>query len=150
MDEKRKEIGFEIRTLSLLIKRRHRQSAASKEMDEATGTNGWVIGYLAHHEDVDVFQRDLEKEFSIRRSTATNILQLMERKGLITREAVECDARLKKLVLTEKGRILDRGMRQCIEETELLLKKGLSDDEISEFYRLVGQMERNLEAEETE
>ena len=32
-----------------------------------------------------VFQRDIEREFSITRSTVTNILQLMERKGYIQR-----------------------------------------------------------------
>ena len=63
----------------------------------------WVIGYLSEHEGKDVFQRDLEEEFSVRRSTATGILQLMEKNELITREPVSHDARLKKLVLTPKA-----------------------------------------------
>ena len=36
------------------------------------------------------------------RSTVTGVVKLMERKGLIRRESVSSDARLKKLVLTEK------------------------------------------------
>lgn len=51
--------------------------------------NGWVIVYLAHNSDRDVFQRDLEERFNVRRSTVSNILSLMEKKGLIKRESVD-------------------------------------------------------------
>ena len=58
--------------------------------------------HLYRHREEQVFQRDIEREFSITRSTVTNILQLMERKGYIERRSVPQDARLKKLVLTEE------------------------------------------------
>ena len=35
-----------------------------------------------------MFQRDVEAEFNIRRSTATGILQLMEKNGFLLREPV--------------------------------------------------------------
>ena len=44
---------------------------------------GGILGYLYHHRDGPVYQRDLEKEFRISRATATNTLQVMERDGLI-------------------------------------------------------------------
>ena len=50
----------------------------------------------------DIYQKDIEREFQIRRSTATGILQLLEREGFIYRETAEQDARLKKLIPTEK------------------------------------------------
>ena len=99
----RETIGFDIRTLSILIKRYIDGSATKQYVDNLTGTHGWVIGYLYDNRDHDVYQRDLETQFSIRRSTATGILQLMEKNELILREPVESDARLKKLVLTEKA-----------------------------------------------
>jgi hypothetical protein len=37
----------------------------------------------------DIFQKDVEAEFQIRKSTATGILQLLEKKGFICRESVE-------------------------------------------------------------
>ena len=43
------------------------------------------LGYLEVHEDQPVFQKDLESAFHIRRSTATGILQIMMRDGLIVR-----------------------------------------------------------------
>lgn len=42
-----------------------------------------------------IFQKDLETEFCIGRSTVTNILNLMEKKGFVRRESVSYDARLK-------------------------------------------------------
>ena len=43
-----------------------------------------------------MFQRDVEQVFSLSRSTATGILQQLEEKGLLRRESVPSDARLKK------------------------------------------------------
>ena len=74
-----------------------------KYVDNLTGTNGWVIGYLLENMDHDVYQRDIENAFSIRKSTVSKIIKLMENKDLIRRESVEYDARLKKIVLTDKA-----------------------------------------------
>ena len=52
------------------------------------------------------------------RSTVTGVVKLMERKGLIRRESVSSDARLKKLVLTEKGISAHRTMYGIIQECE--------------------------------
>ena len=58
------------------------------------------LGYLDAHDGQPVYQKDLESAFHIRRSTASGILQIMVRDGLLVREPVEGDARLKRLVLT--------------------------------------------------
>src|SRR5690606_41099126 len=54
--------------------------------DGLTSMQGWIIGYLSKHKEQPVFQRDLEKQFNIRRATASGLLQLMERNGLLRRE----------------------------------------------------------------
>ena len=140
-----KHIGFEIKTLSNLIKRQFDQSSNKKEIDNLTGTNGWVIGYLANNQHRDVFQRDLELEFSIRRSTASKILQLMEKKGFIKREAVEYDARLKKLVLTEKALEVHAIAQQGINQLEKKISKGLTNEEIETFFKIAEKIKKNLE-----
>ena len=65
-----------------------------------------------NNRDRDIFQKDVETEFSIGRSTVTNILKLMEKKGYIRREAVPQDGRLKRLVLLDKGMALNQTMRE--------------------------------------
>ena len=86
-----------------LIFRKINQFARANGVEQATPMHGWIIEYLYRHREEQVFQRDIEREFSITRSTVTNILQLMERKGYIQRQSVPQDARLKQLVLTEEG-----------------------------------------------
>ena len=51
----------------------------------------------------DVYQKDVEQEFRIRRSTATVMLQSLEQKGYLVRVASTEDARLKRILLTEKA-----------------------------------------------
>ena len=51
----------------------------------------------------EIYQKDVEEEFQIRKSTATGIIQLMEKNGFIYRESSEKDARLKTIVPTKKG-----------------------------------------------
>lgn len=141
----RETIGFDIRTLSILIKRYIDGSATKQYVDNLTGTHGWVIGYLYDNRDHDVYQRDLETQFSIRRSTATGILQLMEKNELILREPVESDARLKKLVLTEKALDIHKMVEEDRKRTEEQLTKDIDAQELAIFRKALKQMIRNME-----
>ena len=108
MKRREEKIGFEIRRLDHMLGRNMQAHVRAAGIDEVTLMHGWIIRYLYTNQDKDVFQKDIEQYFSIGRSTVTNIIQLMERKGYIARESVEHDARLKKVVLTEKG------IRRCL------------------------------------
>ena len=141
----REPIGFAIRTLSILIKRYIDGSATKQYVDNLTGTHGWVIGYLYDNRGHDVYQRDLETQFSIRRSTATGILQLMEKNELILREPVESDARLKKLVLTEKALDIHKMVEEDRKRTEEQLTKDIDAQELAIFRKALKQMIRNME-----
>lgn len=143
--EHKRMVGFEIRTLSNLMKRYIDNITSKKYVDNLTGIHGLVIGYLYSRRNRDVFQRDLEEEFSIRRSTATAILQLMERNALITRKSVSYDARLKKLVLTQKAIELHRMIANDINEFENRLTKGISGKELNYFFETIDKFKKNLE-----
>ena len=140
-----RDVGFVIRTLSNLIKRKIDNSGAKKDVDSLTGTHGWVIGYLCHNMDHDVFQRDLEEKFSIRRSTATAILQLMVKNGLLTREPVAYDARLKKLVLTEKSMEINKMFITVVKQVEQQIVQGITAEELDAFFATAEKMKKNLE-----
>ncbi len=147
------EIGFQIRTLSKLIKRQlDRQAFSGAEPLEngekpGSGFHGWIIGYLYHHRDKDIFQRDLQEAFSIRRSSVTGILQLMEKKGLVIRSSVENDARLKKITLTPEAIALHESVMNGIRKTEESISKGLTAEEKQTFLRICGKIRANLEPE---
>jgi len=121
--DKNRTVGFELRTASNLIKRRVLHFAKMHSNESITGTHGWAIGYFYERRNRDIFQRDFEEEFFIRRSTATKILQLMERNGLITRQAVDYDARMKKIQLTQKALDAHEMIIRQLEAIEKELRK---------------------------
>ena len=84
-------IGSQIKALSNLLMREIGNCAYGKSRDEATGINMLIIRYLAQRKSKDVFQKDLEEFFSVRRSTMSNIVLRMEQKGFLIREPVSCD-----------------------------------------------------------
>ena len=98
-------IGGEVRRLNNLIKRRIDADPIFIEQNKVTGTHGYILGFICRKNEKNevVYQKDIEQAFSIRRSSATEILNTMETNGLIVREASDIDKRLKKLVITEKG-----------------------------------------------
>ncbi len=105
-----------------------------------------TMRYLREHDDVDVFQKDLEEAFSITGATATNILKLMEKEGLITRVAMPYDARLKKIELTEKGLKLDTEAHANVARLENSMKNGFTEEELTLFRQYLDQVVDNIGA----
>ncbi|WP_294481883.1 MarR family transcriptional regulator [uncultured Victivallis sp.] len=110
-----------------------------------TGTQGRVLCYIfITSQWQDIYQRDIEDVFEIRRSTATGILQLLERDGYIERVSVPTDARLKKIVLTDKAKELQTLVIHETERAEQMLKTGLSEDEVNAYIRLTDRICNNI------
>jgi len=111
---------------------------------------GKILNYvLVESEAHSVYQKDLEREFGLRPSTVTEMLNALEQKKLIQRVSDEWDGRYKKIIFTEKARSMKDRIRQEVEETEHLLLQGITEQEKQEFLRIAGKMLQNLEAERT-
>lgn len=141
---KKRKIGHELRTLDNMMSRNLMAAARERGVDELTAMHGWILGYLCRNEDKDIFQKDIEAEFKICRSTVTNILKLMEKKGYIRRESVPYDARLKKLVLTDTGRELHEKTKDMIDILEEQTVAGISKEDLETFYRVIDQLKSNV------
>ncbi len=137
-----KHISFVIRHLYHIMDRNF--GSGCSHSNGTTAYHGRIIGYLYAHRDTDVFQRDIENHFGIRRSTVTKVLQAMESNGLITRTAVLADARLKKITLTEKASDMHEHFRKEIDSFELMLSEGLSEEEKESFFHITEKIYNNL------
>lgn len=139
-------IGFQIRCTANLVSRFIENSHKGDDSGESkvTKMQGWIIDYIFDHRDEPIYQRDIEKEFSIRRSTATELLKLMEKNGLITRESVPNDLRLKKLILTEKSLNKHKEMKKKIKEIESVMSEGISDEEKQIFFSVMVKIRENI------
>ncbi len=141
----KKNIGFEIKTLSNLIRQDIEKNTAVQKSGHNNGVRGWVIDYFYFNRNKDIFQKDFEEKFQIRRSTASNILKLMEKNGYIKRESVAHDARLKKIVLTEKAVNVHNIIAKDIERREKQMRKGIDEEELEIFFKVAEKLKRNLE-----
>jgi DNA-binding MarR family transcriptional regulator len=142
-----KEFCFEFMVLSHLIKRYLNNQGLSNYVDNLSGTNGWVIGYLMENRDRDIFQKDIENAFSIRKSTVSKILRLMEQKQLIRRVSVSSDARLKKLELTDKAYELHKFVMENIMTLNEKFTENLTDEEIEQFISIIKKVKKSFESE---
>ena len=139
-----RRIGYESREIQQMIHQKMEQFRHENDC-ELTFVQTRTIGYLIANQDHDVFQRDLEKELRIRRSTASEILNVLERDGYLYRASAQQDARLKKLVLTEKALQLNQKMTENIDRMEALLSQSISQQDQEHFFSVLDQIKKNLE-----
>ena len=131
------------REVNIFINRINRQVSIIVSKFGITGAQAHIINFI-HNESKnrDVFQRDIEKEFDIRRSSVTNALQLMELKGLIVRMNVPIDARLKKINLTEKGCFIQGKVSSIIFQSEQDLRDKLTENEYRTLVNIVEKLSK--------
>ena len=137
-------IPAQMRRVNNLIFRKINQFHRENNVDNVTPMHDWIMSYLYWHKNEPVYQRDIEREFSITRSTVTNILQLMERKGYIERQSVPQDARLKQLVLTEEGIQRHEKTLLSFHQTDDYVAGLLTEEENAELLRLLNKLREAL------
>ena len=135
--------ALKIRCISNLI-RRTLDNNLNTKFDDITNINSWIIRYIDKNSNKNIYQKDLEKEFSITRSTASKVVNLMEKKGYIKRESVEGDARLKKLTLTDKAKDVTYIMKRNVSNIEKKMVKGISKEDLEVFCNVIDKLERNI------
>ncbi len=103
-----------------------------------------ILAYLSRKEG-PVFQRELEEEFGIRRSSITELLQNMEKSGYLKRENSPQDGRIKTLFLTPEGQKLDRELKMYLHNLEKMMMEGIPPEEKQVFQKTILKMIENLE-----
>lgn len=145
--EKEKQIHFQIHRTSRLIKRYLDNCHTKSYIDNVTGNHGYIIGYIYENRDRNIFQRDIEKEFNLRGSTVTNMLNLMEKNGLIERKSVDGDRRLKRIVLTKKATEIQQLVNGDFEKLEKTISKGVDKKDIEVFLSVLDKINSNIKEE---
>ena len=137
------ELGRNVHMLSRLLKRNTDIEVAKYGL---TGVQSVIMGFIYEKSrKKDVFAKDIEKAFDLRRASSAGLIQNMERNGLIKREMVGNDARLKKIVLTEKALELRKKLDKSIKNMEKKMQDGLTKEEVEKYLELTKKMAKNLE-----
>lgn len=144
-----KRVGIQLRNINNSIRRLVDNQPVNKVMDKLTGTNTWLLAFIAEQTDKgkDVFQKDIEETFGITRSCVSKVISLMEQKGFLERKEVAYDARLKKLILTEEAAKYAVKMKDDAIEMEKKLTAGFSEEEKNTLIEYLERLMMNLESE---
>ena len=102
-----------------------------------------IMEFLSKSKE-DIYQKDLEQKFALRKSTISGILKTMEKNELIERIAAKNDSRSKQIVLTKKGKGICHEYMDRISKMEELIKKNIPEKEINIFFKVIEQIRNNL------
>ncbi|MDO4515821.1 MAG: MarR family transcriptional regulator [Bacillota bacterium] len=137
-------VGPRFKYLTHAFTRKFTEIAREMGAEEPSMMHSHIMGYLYWRDQDDIFQRDIEETFNITRSSVTGLVKLMEKKGYISRQSVEGDARLKKLTLTPLGRASCERTIAAMNRVEALAIQGLSEEQLKTFLSICDIIQENL------
>ena len=139
--------GGKFKKITSLIRLNIYHSKTFSSNPDLTNMTGWTIGMISRRKEkcIETYQKDIEKEFKISRSTASGLLNNMEEAGYIYREVSSVDSRLKIIHLTEKATELHNKVLKTFDEIEHVMLKDFNEKEKEEFYKYLLRVEYNLE-----
>ncbi|MBQ7104311.1 MAG: MarR family transcriptional regulator [Bacilli bacterium] len=140
----RRIVGYELKTLDNLITRKILLKAKNAGYPALTTVQIRIMRYLFLNQDKEIYQRDIERNFVVRRSTASGIISTMEKNGMLKRIESSLDLRVKRIILTDK--YIDRMelLESLIDEFQNDLLDGISDNELNTFFSVIDKMKDNL------
>lgn len=137
-----RKIGKEMREVQQLLHRKY-ELKKEQQSEKLTQVQVHVLMYIHRHEG-QVFQKDIEQHLKVRRSTASQILNVLERESYVERMRLESDARMKEIVVTDKTLALIDSMERHMKETESMLRVNISDNDMETFFKVIDQIKENL------
>lgn len=146
--DKTDHIGYRMRYFNRCMKRLVDQK--NREREENYGmsmTDGWILRYLHEHEGEEVFQKNIETDLHIKKSALTQQLNEMEAHGLIRRSISKHDSRYKCISRTDKALEIHQQIMDEIEEHEKLMRKGIDEEDLAVFSRVLDHMIQNISEE---
>ncbi len=111
------------------------------------GPQGQVIRFLdrREHEQELTLIKDIEQEFNITKSVASNLVKRMVQNGLVELEVSPSDKRAKFVHLTEKSRSQMKQIKSFFDRMNRSLLDGISEENLAIFEEVMGQLQANVE-----
>ncbi len=116
---------------------------------DINGKQSRLLGFIAHESSKrELYQKDIEEELQIRRSSVTSMLQNLEKANMIQRVSVDKDARLKKIILTDLGKEVTKNTYHNIIAFEDELSSLFHEDEIEQLHEYLNRIDQYLKEKE--
>ena len=128
--------------IHLLVER----EAKKRGFEFFAGPQGQVLVFLSHREKEGkvTLIRDIEQELHISKSVASNLIKRMERNGFIYIEPSPTDKRAKFVFLADSVKANLKDMKLFFEEVDQSLVAGVSEEELTIFFKVMQQFFENM------
>ena len=137
-------LGLEVRVLSNLIYNRLKQT--TMETENLTIHQCWILQPLTQNVGKEIYQKDMEQLFSIKRSTANQMLRTMETRGFIRWTVSDDDARRNILTVTEEGIAACEHLVKKLYQFMLKLHGDIPKSELEQFQGTLRKLWHNMES----
>ena len=106
-----------------------------------------VITYLIEKKDRPIYQKDIEEKLNISKAAVSDVLNSMEGRGIITKEADACDARKKKIIMSKSAIMTHDAMMKRLDSLNDSILDGISEDDLNTFYKVIEKLKENMKKE---
>lgn len=104
----------------------------------------FILGYLRHHQNEDVYAIDLAKKLHVSTARISVVLKKLENRGLILKQQDKNDTRRVKIKLSKKGeRLAIEHFEKIIKAHEKLVDE-ISDAELKTYIRISKKIKEAL------
>jgi DNA-binding MarR family transcriptional regulator len=145
--EDTKKLGLEIHKTDNDIRRFLAAELDKRLPDRPTMVEGEIIGFLYHSEKKEHSAKDIMKEFHIKKASASNVLNSLERKGFIRMSASPGDKRKKTVSLTGYGlehqAKFEAAMSEVIDQTA----SGIPEEDVKTCLKVLDKIQKNVGGE---
>lgn len=140
-----RKIGLKIRILANELNRKAAEILKEDDGEASSSIQMRILNFIhrRNSQQVPVYQKDIEQEFDIRRSTATGVLQTMEKRLFIERQCFEKDNRYKTIILTELGEQKVKENIVKLHKFDELLVQEISEEHIRIFFNVMEKLSEN-------
>ena len=144
----KKNVIYEVKSLENAISRYIFSNAKeSKHISPPSPMQGMIMRYLIENQNKEVYQRELEDVFKVRKASISGVLQTMEKRNIIKKVPSKKDGRTNKIILTDTAVRKNEEMAKTFVDLENKLTKNISEEDLKTFYKVMHQMRTNIEAE---
>ena len=145
MPHQSQQIVLTLKVLTNLFTRKLEEGIRKEVENSITPVQAQILSFFGRTKRTAIPQREIQREFGIRGSTAANILHLMENNHLIARSPCPTDARQNIVSLTPISQDLCKKHLAFFQEFEQTLQSNLTEGELKQFFTITEKLKKNLE-----
>jgi DNA-binding MarR family transcriptional regulator len=132
-------------TANILRRKTDRELLSINNTDNLSLSNIQIIGYITINLGKEIYQKDIENYLSLKPSTVSANLSLLEKKGYVIREYSTVDTRLKRVTPTQKAIEIEKHMSVGAQKIEDRINSILDNEERESLFKLLDKLSTNFE-----